>query len=197
MRRLDDLQICNVLHLVGEGRAVIGEMFRRLDTRPTHAAILAHPAEQSRQRSIAQTLQYSGEPRTVARLTSCPGPQARPAAAVIVMACAVGDTVVGDAVSLRRSWRPAAPRGAPRRSIEVASERTFEQDPKYPIRLVVDIAIKALSPAINDPTTAVQAIDQIEDLLRRLGRRDLDAGASGMSRAPCGWSSPPPPGRTT
>src|SRR6266478_6048784 len=42
--------------------------------------------------------------------------------------------------------------------------------------LLVDIAIKALSPAINDPTTAVQAIDQIEDLLRRLGGHDLDAG---------------------
>ena len=35
---------------------------------------------------------------------------------------------------------------------------------------------RTLSPAINDPTTAVQAIDQIEDLLRRLGGRDLDAG---------------------
>jgi uncharacterized membrane protein len=33
-----------------------------------------------------------------------------------------------------------------------------------------------LSPAINDPTTAVQALDQIEDLLRRLGRRQLGAG---------------------
>ena len=64
--------------------------------------------------------------------------------------------------------------------------RTFEQDPKYPIRLLVDIAIRALSPAINDPTTAVQALDQIEDLLRRLGRRELDAGrafdASGQVR---------------
>jgi uncharacterized membrane protein len=40
----------------------------------------------------------------------------------------------------------------------------------------VDVAIKALSPAINDPTTAVQTIDQIEDLLRRLGARELDAG---------------------
>ena len=40
----------------------------------------------------------------------------------------------------------------------------------------MDIAIRALSPAINDPTTAVQAIDQIEDLLRRLGSRQLDAG---------------------
>jgi hypothetical protein len=36
------------------------------------------------------------------------------------------------------------------------------------------LAIKALSPAINDPTTAVQAIDQIEDLLRRLATCDLE-----------------------
>jgi uncharacterized membrane protein len=62
------------------------------------------------------------------------------------------------------------------RAIDLQGERTFDQDPKYPIRLLVDIAIKALSPAINDPTTAVQTIDQIEDLLRRLGQRDLDAG---------------------
>ncbi len=53
---------------------------------------------------------------------------------------------------------------------ELGADRTYEQDPKYPIRLLVDIAIKALSPAINDPTTAVQALDQIEDLLRRLAR---------------------------
>ena len=62
------------------------------------------------------------------------------------------------------------------RAIRLARERTFEQDPKYPIRLLVDIAIRALSPAINDPTTAVQTIDQLEDLLRRLGQYDLDAG---------------------
>jgi uncharacterized membrane protein len=62
------------------------------------------------------------------------------------------------------------------RAIDLGIERTFQQDPKYPLRLLVDIAIKALSPAINDPTTAVQAVDQIEDLLRRLGRREVDAG---------------------
>jgi len=59
----------------------------------------------------------------------------------------------------------------------LGEERTFDQDPKYAIRLLVDIAIRALSPAINDPTTAVQALDQIEDLLRRLGRRRLEIGA--------------------
>ena len=63
-----------------------------------------------------------------------------------------------------------------REAIELGEERTFEQDPKYAIRLLVDIAIRALSPAINDPTTAVQALDQIEDLLLRLGQRDLEIG---------------------
>ena len=49
--------------------------------------------------------------------------------------------------------------------------------PSTSLRLLVDIAIKALSPAVNDPTTAVQALDQIEDLLLRLGRRRLEIGA--------------------
>ncbi len=64
-----------------------------------------------------------------------------------------------------------------RHRIEMGGERTFEQDPKYAIRLLVDIAIRALSPAINDPTTAVQALDQIGDLLLRLGQRQLEIGA--------------------
>ena len=58
----------------------------------------------------------------------------------------------------------------------LGTERTMEQDPKFALRLLVDVAIKALSPAVNDPTTAVQALDQIEDLLRRIGVRTLDLG---------------------
>jgi uncharacterized membrane protein len=38
---------------------------------------------------------------------------------------------------------------------------------------MVDVALKALSPAINDPTTAVLALDQIHRLLRAIGRRRL------------------------
>lgn len=60
--------------------------------------------------------------------------------------------------------------------MRLEQERTFAQDPKYALRLLVDIAIKALSPAINDPTTAVQTLDQIEDLVRRLGARRLEVG---------------------
>jgi uncharacterized membrane protein len=63
-----------------------------------------------------------------------------------------------------------------RSAFALGDERTFEQDPKYAMRLLVDIAIRALSPAINDPTTAVQALDQIGDLLARLGQRRLEIG---------------------
>jgi uncharacterized membrane protein len=99
------------------------------------------------------------------------------AGAVIEMTAAPGDTVLELMTLLQvRGARQAIDETALARAIHLGDERTFEQDPKYALRLLVDIAIKALSPAINDPTTAVQALDQIEDLLIRMGRRDLDVG---------------------
>ena len=56
----------------------------------------------------------------------------------------------------------------------MGQERTFEQDPTFAFRILVDVASKGLSPAINDPTTAVLAIDQIHHLLRNVGSRHLD-----------------------
>jgi len=58
-----------------------------------------------------------------------------------------------------------------RSAVVCGSERTMEQDPIFAFRILVDIAIKALSKAINDPTTAVLAIDQLHRLLRKVGRR--------------------------
>ena len=52
----------------------------------------------------------------------------------------------------------------------------MEQDPSFAFRILVDIASKGLSPAINDPTTAVLAIDQLHHLLRNVGNRHLDEG---------------------
>jgi uncharacterized membrane protein len=60
-----------------------------------------------------------------------------------------------------------------REAAVLGPERTLEQDPTFAFRILVDIAIKALSPAINDPTTAVLAIDQLHRLLRAVGRRYL------------------------
>ena len=59
-------------------------------------------------------------------------------------------------------------------SIAIGAERTIEQDPALAFRLIVDIASKGLSPAINDPTTAVLALDRIHHLLRHVGGRRLD-----------------------
>ena len=127
---------------------------------------------------MTQTVKYFGKPRTVARFdVDSLVAAARQARGTIVMACAVGDTLVEGDVLLRvHDAGMPLPEEALLRAVHLGKERTFEQDPKYPIRLLVDIAIKALSPAINDPTTAVQTIDQLEDLLRRLGSAELDAG---------------------
>ena len=58
-------------------------------------------------------------------------------------------------------------------TVAFGPERTLEQDPTFAYRIIVDIALKALSPAINDPTTAVIAIDQLHRLLRKAGNRSL------------------------
>jgi len=58
-------------------------------------------------------------------------------------------------------------------NIAFGRERTLEQDSTFAFRILVDIAIKALSPAINDPTTGVLAIDQLHRLLRAVGKRHL------------------------
>src|ERR1051325_4386193 len=60
-----------------------------------------------------------------------------------------------------------------RGAVRFGTERTMEQDPTFAFRIVVDIALKALSPAINDPTTAVLAIDQLHRLLRIVGTRQV------------------------
>jgi uncharacterized membrane protein len=58
-------------------------------------------------------------------------------------------------------------------AVALGSERTLEQDPLFAFRIIVDIGLKALSPAINDPTTGVLALDQVHRLLRFVGRRQL------------------------
>jgi uncharacterized membrane protein len=75
----------------------------------------------------------------------------------------------------------------PQREVDAASlsqmvafgaERTMEQDPAFAFRVMVDIASRALSPAINDPTTAVLALDQLHRDLLYLGRKRLDSGSA-------------------
>jgi uncharacterized membrane protein len=57
--------------------------------------------------------------------------------------------------------------------VALGVERTIEQDPAFALRIIVDIGIKALSPAVNDPTSAVQILDYIETFLHRICTADL------------------------
>jgi uncharacterized membrane protein len=100
--------------------------------------------------------------------------EARRAGGVIEFVPQVGDFVAtdeplfelyGGAVAIANQRLEAA--------VAFGPERTMEQDPMFAFRIIADIALKALSPAINDPTTAVLALDQLQRLLRGVGRRRL------------------------
>ena len=71
------------------------------------------------------------------------------------------------------SCRRAPDDGTLRSAVHLGKERVLDEDVGFGIRQLVDIAERALSPGINDPTTAVQVIDQLHDLLRRLVTRSL------------------------
>ena len=96
---------------------------------------------------------------------------------VIRMVPQVGDFVATGEPIFRVYGRPSSiPNYLLRTSIALGQERTLEQDPMLAFRILVDIAAKALSPAINDPTTAVIAIDQVHHLLRLVSSRNLEHG---------------------
>ena len=64
--------------------------------------------------------------------------------------------------------------------IALGDERTFDQDPTFALRIMVDTANKALSPAVNDPTTAVQVLDHIGEVLSFVGQTDLGVREKGV-----------------
>ena len=175
IHRLALLQISRMLEFTGNlGRQVIEQMYPPLDM-PASAAY----ADEFATFPLTQTVVHASGPQAL---------QAVDMPALLALATqtdsrvevlvSVGDTLIMGMPFLRvfggnrfvkdETWKAA---------FETGQDRTFDQDPKYALRLLVDIAIKALSPAINDPTTAVQALDQIQDHLLRLGRRRLEIGA--------------------
>lgn len=107
----------------------------------------------------------------VARLVAL----ARAHGALVRIPFAQGDSVTAGATLALVHGAPIPPRRL-RPLIELGPERELRADPKYALRLLVDVALRALSSSTNDPTTAVQALDQIEALLIKLGNLDLDVG---------------------
>ena len=175
VEKLGMLQISQVLAYAGDrGREVIERDYAALKA----GGVADGGSSADELPAERQVVLHRGGPAVIQAIDV---PRARALAAregaVVAMAWAVGDTLV-DGMALLRVHGGARPidERRLRELVRLGTERTFEQDPKYAIRILVDIAIKALSPAINDPTTAVQALDQVEDLLLRLGRVDLRAG---------------------
>lgn len=174
IQRVGKLQVTQMLIFTGDrGREVIEGLYPPIDLPPSPGPV------ESFETPCTQTLFHHGYPSKLQRIDiAALVAIASSRGGVCEMAAAIGDAVLDSTAILRVfGCSSQLPEEDLRNAIRVGNERTFEQDPKYAIRLLVDIAIKALSPAINDPTTAVQALDQIEDLLIRLGRRRLEIGA--------------------
>lgn len=86
---------------------------------------------------------------------------------------AVGEFVATGAPLARVHGDGTVDDGVLRSAVHLGSERSMDEDVGFGLRQLVDIAERALSPGINDPTTAVQALDQLHDLVRRLASRPL------------------------
>lgn len=175
IHRIAALQITRTLAFTGDqGRRVIESTYPDLAMPMLDASAETLPDPQS-----VDPVTYHGPPLAVQGVaTAALVAIAADADALVEVTAAVGDTISESTTLLRVvNAHTAVDERRLRQCVRLGVERTFEQDPKYALRLLVDIAIRALSPAINDPTTAVQALDQIGDLLLRLGRRRLEIGA--------------------
>jgi uncharacterized membrane protein len=174
VHRLGLLQVQSILIMVADrGRRLIDTLYPPLRDSPTPPA----PIDFDRL-PVTQVLVDAGRPRVIQAL-DVPALLAasRISGGVVEVVAAVGDTVSEGITLLSvRGGRQQVDHETLKKAFILGDERTVEQDPKFAIRLLVDIAIRALSPAVNDPSTAVQVLDQLEDLLLRLGRRRLEIG---------------------
>jgi uncharacterized membrane protein len=174
IQRVGLLQINRMLlFIANQGRGVIEKLYGQLDLPSSKPQALSKIKEVP-----VQILRHRGRPQSlqeinIEKLVSI----AHQHDARIEVVAVVGDTVLESTALIHVFGGDGQiPEMELRNIFELGDERTFDQDPKYAIRLLVDIAIRALSPAVNDPTTAVQALDQIGDLLARLGQRRLEIG---------------------
>jgi uncharacterized membrane protein len=155
--------------IAAQGRMVIDELYRHPAASDRKPAAPLPPLTRTVRWPHRQAMLQQLDLR---RLLAAAGP------AVIVLRARIGDT-------LQEGVPVADLHGADQHGADVADaallgalvtgqERTFRQDPLFAFRLLADIGLRALSPAVNDPATAVQVLDTIESLLLPLAQRDLD-----------------------
>ena len=104
----------------------------------------------------------------------------------LVMARAVGDFVPTGGTLVSVYGGSGSLEGAERQlntMIALGDERTIQQDPAFAVRIMVDIALMALSPAVNAPTTATQVLGHLGETLRMVGTADPPAPEPGVRPA--------------
>ena len=149
--------------IAGQGRGIIDDLYRRPYTPGRRAGCLAAAA--------AQGDPVAAPPGDLEQLDL--GQLLRAAdGAVIVLRAGMGDTLQQGAPVADLHGGEVADT-AVLAGLVTGQERTFHQDPLFAFRLLADIAMRALSPAVNDPATAAQVLDTIESLLQALVSRDL------------------------
>ena len=165
MKAFTSIQLAPTLSAIAaQGRDILDDLYRRPYTATQHPAAALPPLRRSitwphRQATLQQLdlrwLLHAG------------------GSAVIVLRAGIGETLQegGPVADLRGGEVTDAD---VLRGLVTGQERTFHQDPLFAFRLLADIGMRALSPAANDPATAVQVLDTIESLLNALVSRDLD-----------------------
>ncbi len=157
--------------VTGWGQRVLADLAREVD------------GDQEARRAQAEFVSTSHEPALTVNATRAGAIQAisevrlvRAAQrhdCVVVLCHSVGDFVPAGAPLMQVFGVGATDPKLFEGFVAFGVERTVEQDPAFALRILVDIAIKALSPAINDPTTAVQVLDYIDVLMRSVGNVDF------------------------
>ena len=151
--------------IASQGRSIIDDLYRRPYTAGQQSAA---PLPPRRQAVLWPHRQATLQQLDLGRLLP-----AAAGGAVIVLRAGVGDTLQQGAPVADLHGGEVADT-AVLGGLVTGPERTFGQDPLFAFRLLADIGMRALSPAVNDPATAVQVLDTIESLLQLLVSRDLD-----------------------
>lgn len=176
--RVATLSVANVLALLGRrGSDAVLRVYP--DAYATGVDTSSELESKDRaENAVTQTIVYTGPSRYLVTVNASALERlARGSHATIHVPRAIGDAVLpGDTLAIVRGGEHPLPERRIRRALSMARARAIERDPAYAIRLLVDIAVRALSPGINDPTSAVTALDEIELLLREIGRTRLTTG---------------------
>jgi uncharacterized membrane protein len=164
------LRPVSIVWLIGEeGREVIESVY------PDLAPLGVSPSPRRTLPPPARTVYHLGKSAIVLAVNlKALVAEAQKANAVIEVVPRVGDFMATDEPLFRLYGDAGSIDDRHLRGmVAFGPERTIEHDSTFAFRIIVDIAIKALSKAINDPTTAVLAIDQLQRLLRVVGNRAL------------------------